>query len=56
MTPLLAVSESNVAVDNIAEGLHRNGINVVRLGRAEKTSPALEAITLEPIRSAGVLF
>ncbi|CAE7194983.1 Upf1, partial [Symbiodinium microadriaticum] len=40
--PLLATSECNVAVDNIAEGLLDNGIKVVRIGRLEKVSPKLQ--------------
>jgi len=39
--PLLATSECNVAVDNIAEGLVAKGINVVRIGRVEKVTPRL---------------
>jgi len=46
-TPLLATSDSNVAVDNIAEGLSRLGVKVVRVGRVEKVRGHLEELTLE---------
>merc|ERR1712129_437070 len=45
--PVLATSDSNVAVDNIAEGLHRAGVKVVRLGRMEKVREHLDDITLD---------
>merc|ERR1711862_1069215 len=45
--PLLATSDSNVAVDNIAEGLVRAGIKVIRVGRPEKVQVHLEEFTLE---------
>jgi hypothetical protein len=38
---LLACSDSNVAVDNMVEGLVKAGIRVVRLGRPENTRPEL---------------
>lgn len=47
MSPLLAASDSNVAVDNIAAGLHSAGVKAVRLGRPEKVRSHLEEITLE---------
>lgn len=49
LKPLLATSDSNVAVDNIAEGLHKLGVKAVRVGRAEKVRGHLEDITLEAI-------
>merc|ERR1712083_426936 len=45
--PLLAVSDSNVAVDNMAAGLQALGVKVVRLGRPEKVRSQLDLITLE---------
>lgn len=45
--PLLAASDSNVAVDNIAAGLHSVGVRAVRVGRPEKVRGFLEEITLE---------
>jgi len=44
---LLATSDSNIAVDNIAAGAVKAGLNVVRLGRTEKVTPELEGATLE---------
>jgi len=49
LQPLLATSDSNIAVDNIAEGAHRLGLKVVRVGRPEKINATLEKITLENI-------
>merc|ERR1712232_601541 len=45
--PLIATSDSNVAVDNIVEGLLERGIKVVRVGQAEKVRSHLDSITLE---------
>lgn len=45
--PLLAASDSNVAVDNICAGLHAAGVKAVRLGRVEKVRGQLDEITLE---------
>lgn len=47
--PLLATSECNVAVDNIAEGLVANGIKLVRIGHAEKVSQRLEEAILNKL-------
>lgn len=49
LSPVLATSDSNVAVDNIAEGLHRAGIKAVRLGRPEKFREHLDEIALDTI-------
>jgi len=45
--PLLATSHCNVAVDNIAEGLVKNGVNVCRIGRVAKVSEGLASACLE---------
>lgn len=45
--PLLATSDSNIAVDNIAEGLQQKGVKVIRLGRPEKVTSNLEECVLE---------
>lgn len=47
LSPLLATSDSNVAVDNIAMGLRAEGVKAVRVGRPDKINRILEAITLE---------
>mmetsp|Transcript_92701 Transcript_92701/g.288549 ORF Transcript_92701/g.288549 Transcript_92701/m.288549 type:complete len:611 (+) Transcript_92701:2-1834(+) len=43
---VLATSESNIAVDNIAEEALRCGLRVVRLGRPERINSHLEGICL----------
>eukprot|EP00929_Paragymnodinium_shiwhaense_P048372 TRINITY_DN24467_c0_g1_i2.p1 TRINITY_DN24467_c0_g1~~TRINITY_DN24467_c0_g1_i2.p1 ORF type:complete len:1552 (+),score=350.85 TRINITY_DN24467_c0_g1_i2:87-4742(+) len=50
--PLLATSDSNTAVDNIADGLHRLGIKVARVGRREKVREQLDGVTLESLVEA----
>eukprot|EP00931_Biecheleriopsis_adriatica_P009036 TRINITY_DN11014_c0_g1_i1.p1 TRINITY_DN11014_c0_g1~~TRINITY_DN11014_c0_g1_i1.p1 ORF type:complete len:1316 (-),score=349.92 TRINITY_DN11014_c0_g1_i1:5-3898(-) len=52
--PLLATSECNVAVDNIAEGLVANGIKVVRIGRPEKVSVRLAQCCLSNLVEEGL--
>eukprot|EP00929_Paragymnodinium_shiwhaense_P020571 TRINITY_DN13670_c0_g1_i1.p1 TRINITY_DN13670_c0_g1~~TRINITY_DN13670_c0_g1_i1.p1 ORF type:complete len:1253 (-),score=306.35 TRINITY_DN13670_c0_g1_i1:91-3849(-) len=47
LSPLLATSDSNVAVDNIAMGLLKEGVRCVRVGRPDKINRVLEKITLE---------
>jgi regulator of nonsense transcripts 1 len=47
LSPLLATSDSNVAVDNIAMGLIKEGVKAVRVGRPDKINRILETITLE---------
>ncbi|CAJ1380771.1 unnamed protein product [Effrenium voratum] len=51
--PLLATSECNVAVDNIAEGLVANGIKVVRIGHTQKVSAKLEQAILRNLVAEG---
>lgn len=47
LTPILATSDSNVAVDNICEGLRNVGVKAVRVGRPEKVRGVVEDMTLE---------
>lgn len=44
---MLAVSDSNTAVDNLVEGLARAGVRVVRVGRPEAVRPDLLPFALE---------
>mmetsp|Transcript_158679 Transcript_158679/g.304459 ORF Transcript_158679/g.304459 Transcript_158679/m.304459 type:complete len:1518 (-) Transcript_158679:143-4696(-) len=45
--PVLATSECNIAVDNIAEGLVKNGVKVCRVGRPSKVREQLEEACLD---------
>ena len=45
--PILATAESNVAVDNLLEGLLNNGVGAVRIGRPVKVREQLRAATLD---------
>eukprot|EP00434_Breviolum_minutum_P017449 symbB.v1.2.015400.t1/scaffold1149.1/size164316/3 len=47
LTPVLATSDSNVAVDNICEGLRARGVKAIRVGRPEKVRSVIEDMTLE---------
>ncbi|KAG2491441.1 hypothetical protein HYH03_010227 [Edaphochlamys debaryana] len=47
MGPVLAVADTNAAVDNIVEGLAGRGIKCVRLGPAAKARDAVRHLTLE---------
>ena len=49
LRPAVCVAECNVAVDNIAMGLAAAGVAVVRVGRADKLSADLEAISLDAL-------
>jgi hypothetical protein len=44
---VLCCSDSNIAVDNMLDGLIKRGINCLRLGRPETTSPHLLQYSLE---------
>ena len=47
--PLLATAESNVAVDNLLEGLLELGVNALRIGRPVKVREALREATLDAV-------
>ena len=46
---ILATADGNVAVDNIAMGLAKAGVNVVRVGRPEKIGTLIEDISLDTL-------
>ena len=47
LKPLLATADGNIAVDNIAEGLMKMGLKVVRVGQPEKIREHLQHATLD---------
>ena len=52
--PLLATSDSNIAVDNLLEGITAHGINAVRVGRPENIREDLLAFSMDELmRSQG---
>merc|ERR1719387_1282949 len=51
---ILAASDSNIAVDNIVEGLAKEGVRVIRLGRPETARPELLALCAEEIAAKRV--
>ncbi|CAJ1401355.1 unnamed protein product [Effrenium voratum] len=48
-TKILATSGSNIAVDNLVEGLVAEGIKVVRIGRPESARPELQQTVVENV-------
>jgi len=48
-TRILATSGSNIAVDNLVEGLLKENIKVVRIGRPESTRPELAESAVENV-------
>eukprot|EP00928_Gymnodinium_smaydae_P014928 TRINITY_DN15478_c0_g1_i2.p1 TRINITY_DN15478_c0_g1~~TRINITY_DN15478_c0_g1_i2.p1 ORF type:complete len:481 (-),score=86.25 TRINITY_DN15478_c0_g1_i2:437-1879(-) len=46
---IMAASDSNIAVDNMIEGLLKLGVNVVRLGRPESARPEMLAVCADEI-------
>ncbi len=47
LRPILACSDSNIAVDNLVDGLNRKGVRVVRIGKPEGVRPALLALSID---------
>lgn len=45
--PILVCAHTNVAVDNLVEGLKAQGVNAVRFGSPDRVSPRVESQTLE---------
>ena len=43
----MATAESNIAVDNLVEGLIKAGVNVVRVGHPARVVPALRERSLD---------
>jgi len=51
--PILATSDSNIAVDNLVEGCANAGLVVVRLGRPESIRPDLLRFCIDRPRNSG---
>ena len=47
-TPILVCADSNVAVDNLARGIVKSGLDVVRLGRTDVVLPHAPAMLSSP--------
>ncbi|CAK0867317.1 unnamed protein product [Prorocentrum cordatum] len=53
LSPVLAVADSNIAVDNMAMEAHRMGLNVVRVGDLDGVHPDLRSLSLESMMAQG---